>query len=78
MIITNVDRLRPGALFRFVGMGTEGDSTLNMCLWTLPRQQMATPDDTRVLVRFGFAVVGIPFMIIEREWHDCNVVQVFE
>lgn len=73
---TFVDKLQPGSLFKF-GELVNPDGDVYMCLWTYPHLQLSTPDDTRVLVNFGFTRLGeVEFVIEQRTWHDCNVVHV--
>ena len=66
--------LRPGDTFRFKGIGEREDVPLRMCLWQVASRQMATPDDTRTLINFGFINLGTEH-IEHREWHDCNAVE---
>lgn len=71
---TFVDKLCPGDLFKF-GELVDPSGQLHLCLWVKPYMQLTTPDDTRVLVNFGFTRLG-QFVIEDRHWHDCNVVYV--
>lgn len=71
---THLDKLQPGSLFVF-GELVDPKGDLHLCLWVYPHLQLSTPDDTRVLVDFGFTRLGqAEFQVEERSWHDCNVV----
>lgn len=71
--MTPLNQLKPGDLFKVDIQGR-----VLFCLWAYSHLQLATPDDTRILVDVGFTHFGKQQqMQVERlSWHDCNSVYV--